>query len=476
MRITFLLFLIPFFFNFSFGQNKAKIEKLLKFVKVEGGTFIIGDTIYDDEMLHEVKLSDFLMQKTEVTQELWEAVMDSNPSTHQVNRVKKTCPVTDVSWDACQEFIKKLNNITGKVYHLPTVAEWEYAARGGKLSKGYRYAGSDDLNEVGWNYNNSNYKIYSVGKKKANELGLYDMSGNVWEWCNDFCGLYKEDDVGNPMGPDFEQDGKHILRGGSYTNDSICCSVSFRYNIYSYYCGLDIGLRLVTYDNPKIEKLFEFIEVEGGKFMMGDYRMKDAKPHEVELSSFYIQKTEVTQEAWDAVMGSNPSNDKSNKDNPVNGVSWDDCQKFILKLNRLTGKKYRLPTEAEWEYAARGGKLSKGYRYSGSNRMEEVAWFTKNDSGRIHPVAQKQPNELGIYDMSGNVWEWCNDWYNNFDSTGTKNPIGPENGDNRVIRGRWYRNSNSYRLTIRSKKSLQDDYGLEDSNYNFGLRLVFVPE
>jgi formylglycine-generating enzyme required for sulfatase activity len=188
-------------------------------------------------------------------------------------------------------------------------------------------------------------------------------------------------------------------------------------------------------DKAKIEKLLEFVKVEGGTFTMGDENLSDATPHEVEVSSFYIQKTEVTQELWEAVMGSNPSQNKSWKDNPVTNVSWDDCQAFIKKLNSISGKKCRLPSEAEWEYAARGGKQSKGYKYAGSDNLDEVAWHGGNSNQKIHPVAEKKPNELGLYDMTGNVWEWCNDWYGDYRVKFIKNPQGPDNGTYRVLRG-----------------------------------------
>ena len=185
---------------------------------------------------------------------------------------------------------------------------------------------------------------------------------------------------------------------------------------------------------------FEMVEVRGGTFRMGATSEQgsdawdDEKPvHSVTLSSFYIGKTEVTQALWKAVMGSNPSYFKG--DNlPVECVSWNDCQEFIRKLNALTGQNFRLPTEAEWEFACRGGNNSRGYKYSGSNYIDNVAWYGYNSGDKTHHVATKLPNELGIYDMSGNVIEWCSDWYEKYSSGVQTNPKGPYDGSHRVIR------------------------------------------
>lgn len=146
----------------------------------------------------------------------------------------------------------------------------------------------------------------------------------------------------------------------------------------------------------------------------------------------------MTQELWQAVMGSNPS-DFIGNDLPVENVSWNDCQEFISQLNALTGENFRLPTEAEWEFACRGGNNSRGYKYSGSTYIDNVAWYEDNSGGEPHPVVTKSPNELGIYDMSGNVWEWCADWYGDYSSGAQTNPKGPYDGSDRVFRGgNWY--------------------------------------
>ena len=199
--------------------------------------------------------------------------------------------------------------------------------------------------------------------------------------------------------------------------------------------------KVTTSQKAVLQKLIDsMVKVEGGTFTMGatseqgsDADSNEKPTHQVTLSDYMICKTEVTQELWQAVMGKNRSRFKG--DNlPVENVSWNDCQKFIKKLNSLTGLQFRLPTEAEWEYAARGGNKSKGYKYSGSNDIGSVAWYTSNASG-TKPVATKAPNELGLYDMSGNVWEWCSDWYGSYSSDSQTNPKGPSSGFGRVNRG-----------------------------------------
>ena len=223
------------------------------------------------------------------------------------------------------------------------------------------------------------------------------------------------------------------------------------------------------------------VYVEGGTFTMGATSEQggdadgDEKPaHSVTLSSYHIGQTEVTQELWEAVMGSNPSKFKGSN-RPVECVSWDDCQEFLSRLNRITGKRFRLPTEAEWEYAARGGSRSRGYKYSGSDYIYDVAWFVKNscDKGEsspdygTHAVGTKLPNELGLYDMSGNVWEWCSDWYGTYSSSAQSNPTGPSTGSNRMYRGGcWYDGARHCRVSCR------DDNSPDYSYYSLGLRLA----
>ena len=217
----------------------------------------------------------------------------------------------------------------------------------------------------------------------------------------------------------------------------------------------------------------DMVRVEAGTFTMGatpemDNPLDEEKPaHQVTLTNdYYIGKYEVTQALWQAVMGNNPSNFKG-ENLPVETVSWKDCQEFLIKLNRITGKTFRLPTEAEWEYAARGGNKSRGYQYSGSNNLSDVAWHTNNSGSKTHAVGSKQANELGIYDMTGNVWEWCQDWYGKYSSSSKTNPTGANSGSKRVGRGgSWIINSLVCRSSYRG-------YSSPDNRLNYvGLRLV----
>ncbi len=212
--------------------------------------------------------------------------------------------------------------------------------------------------------------------------------------------------------------------------------------------------------------------VEGGTFQMGSNISdvnsargdSDEKPvHTVTVSSFYMDKTEVTQAEYRKVMGKNPSWFSGCDDCPLENVSWYDANEYAKKVGK------RLPTEAEWEYAARGGNKSKGYTYSGSNGIDAVGWYGRNSNSKTHPVTQKQPNELGLYDMSGNVWEWCSDWYSDsyYRSSPKNDPQGPNSGSRRVLRGgSWANFDYDCRVAFR--------YGSYPDNryYYGGFRLV----
>lgn len=216
------------------------------------------------------------------------------------------------------------------------------------------------------------------------------------------------------------------------------------------------------------------IRIPGGSFEMGDTLnegIEEPKPvHKVTLPDFCLSQYPVTQGQWMAVMGENPSHFKGDDQLPVEGVSWDNAQSFIRILNEKTGLKYRLPTEAEWEYAAKGGPKSKGYSYAGSNSLDEVGWYLSNSDKKNHPVGQKQPNELGLYDMSGNVWEWCQDvWHNNYQGAPTDGSAWMTGGElaRRVVRGgSWYVGDNLCRSAFRYR------YDADYKGNNIGCRLA----
>ena len=224
---------------------------------------------------------------------------------------------------------------------------------------------------------------------------------------------------------------------------------------------------------------FNMIFVEHGQFLMGatDEQTNpyaDEKVHKVILTKdYYMGETQVTQALWTTIMGNNPSVIFKGIDKrPVEYVSWYDCQNFIRALNcelqsELVGKMFRMPTEAEWEFAARGGNKSKGYQYAGSNELSEVGWYHGNSNNITHPVGELKANEIGLYDMSGNVYEWCQDWYGEYSRNPQINPTGPCNGHNRVIRGgSWLGDIRDCRLSYRYFVAPQL------RNFTYGLRLV----
>lgn len=223
---------------------------------------------------------------------------------------------------------------------------------------------------------------------------------------------------------------------------------------------------------------FKMMPVEAGTFQMGKSADgNDVTPvHSVTITKdYYIGETEVTQALWKAVMGQSPTTDGSQwsssygiGDNyPAYYISYNDVQEFITKLNDLTDMEFRMPTEAEWEFAAKGGKKSEGFTYAGSNALEEVAWYYSNSGSKTHPVAQKKSNELGLYDMSGNVWEWCSDWYGSYSSSSVSDPIGATSGSNRVRRGgSWYYDASYCRVVYRF------NYSPSFRNPDIGFRLA----
>ena len=221
---------------------------------------------------------------------------------------------------------------------------------------------------------------------------------------------------------------------------------------------------------------FKMVFVEGGSFTMGcteeqgeECLLPEKPAHPVFVHSYMICKYTVTQRQWREVMGKNPS-DTRDDDAPVTNVSWNDVQKFLTKLNTFLGSNYRLPTEAEWEYAARGGVMTENYKYSGGNDMYMLGWYKDNSNGTVHPTGKRKENELGLYDMSGNVWEWCSDWYGPYPTDTEQeqiNPEGAESGEERVVRGGYFEGPTIFcRCSCRNKS--KPDY----ASSIIGLRLA----
>jgi formylglycine-generating enzyme required for sulfatase activity len=397
-------------------------------------------------------------------------------------------PVTDVSWEDCQDFIKKLNAKTNGGYRLPTEAEWEYACRAGTTTS---YSFGHKITPQDANYEDSKIgKSVAVGSYKPNAFGLYDMHGNVFEWCEDWFGVYPAGAVTDPKGP--APGIYRWMRGGAFAYPDWSAGSSSRghYDVPSKRNAY-LGFRLARTVDNKVEAVppepkpdpaaimpatgnllvapfteakakevqksvakslqkeveekadlgkginLEMVLIPAGKFMMGspaseNGRNNNETQHEVTLTKpYYMGKYEITQEQWEGVMGDNPSSTKSAK-LPVTGVSWKDCQGFIEKLNAKTSGGYRRPTEAEWEYACRAGTTT---AYSFGDVLTKSDANCNESGGRIKEVGSYKPNAFGLYDMHGNVWEWCEDSYGDYPAGSAIDPKGPATGGSRVARG-----------------------------------------
>ena len=536
------------------SQDEAEAYKLkviqivndLEMVLIPPGKFMMGSPKSEkgrkgDETQHEVTLTKpFYMGKYEVTQEQWEAIMGHNPSNNKGAKLS----VTYVSWNDCQDFIKKLNGKTDGGYRLPTEAEWEYACRAGTTTS-FSYGASLTQNDANYGYG-SEGGAKAVGSYLPNAFGLYDMHGNVWEWCEDWYGDYPVISVTNPRGPSTGKNNCRVLRGGSFDNPAMGVRSServfgFTPNRRSYSVGIRLA-KTMNIDGLSESKINEFLlkvireqkiktkreeeakkeeeakreeeakatkveeeakakeaqkkaamilhkEVEEkadlgagikldmvlipiGKFMMGSQgsevgRKSDEMQYEVTLTKpYYIGKNEVTQEQWQAVMGDNPSKIKGEKF-PVTNVSWNDCQEFIKKLNEKTNGEYRLPTEAEWEYACRAG-TSTAYSFGDKITLKDANYSgSAIDAPAV--IGSYKPNAFGLYDMHGNVWEWCEDWFKELPQGTAIDPKGPATSDGRVLRG----GSFWWESTVRS--SSRSNFPPTSRNFDFGFRLARTP-
>ncbi|MDQ0291905.1 formylglycine-generating enzyme family protein [Oligosphaera ethanolica] len=446
---------------------------MLDFVFVLPGKFLMGskNNVYGGKPVHEVEITQpFYLGVTEVTQAQWEAVMGANPSYFK----GATLPVENVSWEDCQVFIEKLNGKGLGTFRLPTEAEWEYSCRAGTTGD-YTVK----MDEMAWVRRNIGDTTSPVGTKEPNILGLHDMLGNVYEWCQDWYAPYNQDKQTDPKGAAVGS--LRVVRGGWGGWGDTYLSSRMTYRCGNSPAGRDnlLGFRLVREraegtgvvvnseraegtgavvnseraegTRPVVRLEFEqgtgavsldlgggvilvLVLIRPGKFMMGSWRAIHGSPeHEVTISQpFYLGKYEVTQAQWQAVRGSNPSKFKG-ATLPVECVSWDDCQEFIEKLNGKGLGTFRLPTEAEWEYACRAG-ITDNY----TRDLDEMAWHYNNSGKMTHPVGMKKANPWGLYDMLGNVMEWCQDSYVDYRQEMQIDPIGTWGFDCVLRGGCWF--------------------------------------
>jgi predicted Zn finger-like uncharacterized protein len=521
--------------------NGVKLEMVL----IPAGEFLMGspdsnmEAANDEKPQHRVRITKpFYLGKYPVTQEQWEAVMGNKPS----NFHGPKNPVEQVSWDDCQQFLKKLNDrfphpgplptmlrtVPGEgEFRLPTEAQWECACRAGSTT---RYCFGDDesgLGEYAWYSVNSGQTTHQAGEKKPNAWGLYDMHGNVWEWCADCYdgGYYAHSPTDDPTGP--ATGSLRVSRGGSWRYPARRCRSWHRLMHNPGYRRYDLGLRVSRVPADAVSGMrsresaaplkiqpipaqtvnagkplrvlpetdfdlgngvrLEMLLIPAGEFLMGSTRSdKSAKgtekpQHRVRITKpFYLGKYLVTQEQWEAVMGNNPGHLKGPK-NPVEQVSWDDCQQFLKKLNDRffhpgplpeREREFRLPTEAQWEYACRAGSTTRYCFGDDESGLGEYAWYSANSGRMTHPVGEKRPNAWGLYDMHGNALEWCSDRYGRygFDANATMDdPAGPATGSERALRG------GSYISDIGECRSADRSYASPAIKWNlFGLRVSQV--
>ncbi len=406
-----------------------------------------------------VILDGYVISQHPVSHALWTAVMGKAPG----SAGGPESPVDMVSWNDAQKFIAKLNKLTGKVFSLPTEAQWEYAQK--TLGKeNFTVAGewcSDTFAEEGSEY-------YETREPRRNPQGPAEGDLKVIRTINERIGVdchTSKAKVGFRLVQPTEEaiDPSFLEALTGYTIDREKTDAS---------AG---GAEEFSVGDVK----FRMVKVKGGEYTMGfqnsdspylnfNVPENEQPAHKVTLDDFATGETEVTVALWNAVMGSVPYlNDIKDADKAVGNVSWYNAQVFLKKLNEMTGRKFRLPTEAEWEYAARGGRKSRRYGFSGSNDMNPVMWNADNSDNEIHDVAGKKANELGLYDMSGNVWEWCYDRYEMYKDEPQVNPVGAMEQGNRTMRGGSYASRwNACRISNRSNMPPKNIKG------SFGLRLA----
>ena len=480
----------------------------LDLIWIEPGTFVMGSPEneigrYGDEVQHtETIRYGFWLGKYEVTHEQYKAIMGENPSEFTGGDKK---PVENVNWYNAMSFCEKLTARekeagrlpAGYKYTLPTDVEWEYACRAGTttaFNNGTNIPTEEqkygepcpNLDQVGWYWLNADGTVHTVGQKKPNAWGLYDMHGNVVEWTSS-----------KALGVEGEA---YIMRGGSWDHFAVDCrsasfiadkvdpnekrgSYGFRVALSPITNNMDITIPLSNTVS------LDMIWIKPGTFTMGSPenelgRSDDEVQHQVTLTKgYWLGKYEVTQAQYEAVTGSNPANFKGSN-RPVENVNWFDAVNFCEKLTEIEkaagrlpeGYEYTLPTEAQWEYACRAGTaaaLNSGKNLSDESEcseMDEVGWYGYNSDNETHSVGQKMPNAWGLYDMHGNVWEWCLDKYEDYPTSSVTDPVGPDTGVHRVKRG------GSLDLIAGSCRSAyRNSYSPEGRDFIFGFRVALAP-
>ncbi|MCE9529761.1 MAG: formylglycine-generating enzyme family protein, partial [Planctomycetes bacterium] len=466
-----------------------------------------------DEMQHKVTITKpFCIGMTEVTQGQWSALIEDNKPWEKKGAARgDNNAASGINWEDANAFCRKLSEKEGKKYRLPTEAEWEYACRAGTKTV---YSFGDEaqrLADVAWFNQARENPAHQVGLKRPNAAGLFDMHGNLWEWCSDRYGdkYYESSPADDPLGS--AQGDHRVMRGGSFESPSDDCRAARRGHHSRLDRDIFLGFRVV-YDLPSVEAPavkpastaptkpttssspatggtkpsapggtaitkkpqgkgginsvgMPLVLMPAGKFMMGspvgeEGRSPHEQQHEVTLTKpFYIGATEVTRAQWFAVMQTTPwapnatAVDRENL--PVSHVTWQDSTDFCAKLSAKEKKKYRLPTEAEWEYSCRAGTKTRFYFGEEADRIKDYAWTQDQEGKRsAHEVAQKLPNAAGLYDMLGNQREHCQDRYSEYPKDAVVDPQGRTEGgenDHMVRGGCWGDVANHCRAAERAR-------------------------
>ena len=541
----------------------------MKLVLIPPGELMMGSPNSDDgagaaeKPQHRVRITrPFYLATYAVTQAEYQEIMGTNPSEFTEKQAEASTfafplsetevkarledrkkavgkdtshhPVETVNWGQAREFCRTLSAMpaersAGRVYRLPTEAEWEHACRAGTTTRWY--CGDDEagLVEAAWFSKNAGGMTHPVGEKKPNAWGLYDMSGNVCQWCSDKIIDYKQSPLNDPVGPPDCFD--NVVRGGYWADNASSCRSASRLRHGSIGRFHNPGFRVVVevvaetaggkgkadgsstgatpipnppspipplaiapFDEKRAKEHqaawakylgvptemtnavgMKLVLIPPGEFLMGEGQ----ESHKVVISKpFYLGKYAVTQEQWQAVTGLNPSEFKGPK-NPVEKVSWDDCQVFLKRLGekcRVAEGSFRLPTSAEWEYAYRAGSKTNYFFGDDESQLADYAWYAKNSGGTTHPVGEKKPNAWGLRDMCGNVWQWASDWYDlNYIRHGFKDapmddPPGPHYGDTRT----WCGGSWNCRSTVNFQAAWRFRGKPEEPRDCVGLRVCMV--